>query len=80
MVDLNPKLKDSGVIDCKPQKGKCPLNCNQCFYNREGAFYTDINRSQLPSSFEVGRSIVRVNSGHDSNIDKEEVLKKNREI
>jgi hypothetical protein len=75
VVDLNPKLKDSGVIDCKPQKGKCPLDCNQCFYNREGAFYTDINRSQFPSMFEVGKNIVRVNPGHDSNIEKEEVLK-----
>jgi len=75
MVDKNPKLKNSGIIDCKPQEGKCPINCNQCFYNRENAFYTDIYSSQLPTLEEVGDDIVRVNSGHDSNIDKEIVLK-----
>lgn len=30
----NPKLVDTNLIDCKPQKGLCPMNCNQCFYNR----------------------------------------------
>ena len=75
MVELNPKLKNSGVIDCKPQTGKCPINCNQCFYNREGAFYTDIDKPQLPTLKEVEDQIVRVNSGHDSNLDKKNVLK-----
>ena len=78
MVDKNPKLKDTGVIDCKPQVGKCPINCNQCFYNREEAFYTDINKSQLPTLKEVGDNIVRVNSGHDSNINKRMVFEKTK--
>jgi len=78
MVDLNPKLKNSGIIDCKPQIGKCPNGCNQCFYNREGAFYTDVDKSQLPTIEEVGDQIVRVNSGHDSNIDKEKVLEETK--
>ena len=74
MTKRNPKQEGSNVFDCKPQSGPCPLNCNQCFYNREGAFYVDIHRPHMPSVAEVGDGIVRVNCGHDSNIDREKVI------
>jgi len=35
MYKHNPKLEGSNIIDCVPQKGPCPNNCNQCFYNRK---------------------------------------------
>ena len=64
---LNPKFEGSGIIDCKPQKGLCPLDCNQCFYNRPNAFYVDPEQPIMPTLEEVGEQIVRINSGHDSN-------------
>ena len=75
----NPKLEGSNVYDCKPQTGLCPLDCNQCFYNRPGAFYTDIDKPHMPNVKELEENdIVRVNSGHDSNIDKELVIEKTK--
>lgn len=69
----NPKQADSNLFDCVPQAGKCPMRCNQCFFNREGAFYTET--PAIPDSAEVGNGIVRMNCGHDSNLEKELVLK-----
>ena len=54
MTKRNPKQEGTNIFDCKPQTGKCPLNCNQCFYNREGAFYVDIHKPHMPSVEEVG--------------------------
>ena len=70
----NPKMEGSACIDCRPQTGECPNNCSQCFYNRPGAFYCNIDEPQIPTMVEVGDKIVRMNSGHDSNLDKELVL------
>lgn len=49
------------------------MNCNQCFFNRDGAFYTET--PAIPDPAEVGDGIVRMNCGHDSNMEKELVLK-----
>lgn len=70
----NPKQDGSSLFDCIPQKGPCPNQCNQCYYNRPGAFYLPINRPHFPSVEEVGDGIVRVNSGHDSNIQRDYVI------
>jgi len=75
MKIVNPKLLGSNIIDCKPQKGPCPNNCNQCFYNRPNAFYIDINKSIIPTASEAKDKIVRMNAGHDSNIDKQNVIR-----
>lgn len=65
----NPKQRGSNVLDCRPQTGKCPLDCNQCFYNRPGAYYEDIDRARILDVEEVSPGqIVRVNCGHDSNL------------
>ena len=69
----NPKLEGTNLYDCIPQKGPCPNNCNQCFYNH--AFYLPIDQSHMPTVEEVGDGILRVNSGHDSNIDRDFVIK-----
>ena len=78
MTKRNPKQEGSNLYDCKPQKGLCPLNCNQCFYNRPGAFYVDPEEEHLPTLEEVGDGIMRVNSGHDSNFCKKLVVEKTK--
>lgn len=51
------------------------MGCNQCFYNRPGAFYSPIEEPIFPDMFEIGeKGIVRVNSGHDSNLEKDFVI------
>jgi len=70
---MNPKLIGANIIDCIPIPGKCPNNCNPCFYNEPG-FYHDINIPLLPTLEEVGTKIVRVNSGRDSTIDFDQVI------
>jgi len=72
MTKRNPKQEGTCLYDCVPQSGKCPMNCNQCFFNREGAFYTQT--PSVPTLYDVGDGIVRMNCGHDSNIQKELVL------
>ena len=79
MVKRNPKQEGTNLWDCRPQTGKCPLNCNQCFYNRPGAFYVDINKPNIPTPEEVGDGIVRMNCGHDSNLQRELVIEIARE-
>jgi hypothetical protein len=63
----NPKLEGSNVIDCIPQTGKCSNGCVECYYNHDG-FFTDKKEPLIPTLEEVGDKIVRVNSGHDSNL------------
>jgi hypothetical protein len=51
------------------------MRCNQCFYNRPGAYYVPFNELPLlPDPKEVGDNIVRMNCGHDSNIEFESVV------
>lgn len=70
----NPKQSDSNLYDCIPQTGPCPIGCNQCFYNRPGAFYVPIDQTHFPTLEEVGDGIVRVNCGNDSNNQREHVV------
>jgi len=103
----NPKQVDSNLYDCRPQVGKCPVGCNQCFYNRVGTctkcsgrgrigitdrhsysgicdmcggtgeasvFYCNINEPNIPDPAEVGNGIVRMNCGHDSNLQRKLVI------
>jgi len=69
----NPKLKGSNIIDCIPQAGECPVKCAECFYNG-GRFYRSLAEPLLPTSEEAEGKIVRVNSGHDSNLERAQVL------
>jgi len=65
----NPKQAGTKLFDCIPQIGPCPNKCNQCFYN-----HFPIDRPHFPTLTEVGDGIVRVNSGHDSNINRDFVI------
>lgn len=73
-VRQNPKLEGSMLVDCIPQVGNCPNECLECYYNG-GGFFTDKKTPLVPTLEEVGNKIVRVNSGHDSNLQKELVLR-----
>lgn len=79
MTKRNPKQEGSNLFDCKPQSGLCPLDCNQCFYNRPGAFYVDIDKPHMPTVNEVGDGIMRVNCGHDSNFEREKVIEETKQ-
>lgn len=71
----NPKLLDSGLVDCIPQIGKCPNPCgDNCYYNQ--AFYRTLDKPLFPNASRVNkqRLLVRVNSGHDSNHDRDFVI------
>lgn len=64
----NPKQEGTSYFDCIPQAGPCPIGCNQCFFNRPGAYYVPLDQLPLvPTPEEVGDGIVRMNCGNDSN-------------
>ncbi len=51
------------------------MQCQECFFNRPGAYYVPISELPLiPDPEEVGDGIVRMNCGHDSNIEREKVI------
>lgn len=75
----NPKQEGSNIYDCRVQTGPCPVGCNQCFYNRPGAYYEDIEQPHVPYIDSL-HSIVRMNCGHDSNIDREKVIDASKEF
>lgn len=72
----NPKLEGSNIIDVIPQTGSCPLNCPSCYYNNN--FYRPLDTPLLPTLEDVGDKICRVNSGNDSNNQKELVINSTR--
>ncbi len=73
-VRQNPKLEGSTIIDCIPQVGQCSNSCIECYYNG-GGFFTDKKIPLIPTLEEAKDKLVRVNSGHDSNLQKDLVLK-----
>lgn len=70
----NPKLAGSNIIDCIPQTGECPIGCAECFYNG-GRFYRTLDESLLPDPAQTIGKVVRMNSGHDSNLEREKVIR-----
>jgi len=68
----NPKLVETNLIDCIPQVGACPNACSNCFYN--DGFYRSTKEPLIPTLEDSKGKIVRVNSGHDSNLSKASVL------
>jgi len=76
MYKENPKLKGSGVVACIPQKGKCPNDCADCFFQSGRSFLEPLedNLPNMPSLKQVGHRIVRVNDGNDSNVDRQTVV------
>ena len=72
--DKNPKMQGINVVDCIPQTGDCPIGCLECYYNGPFFFRTK-NEPLIPTQEESEGKIVRMNSGHDSNIQRELVIK-----
>lgn len=72
----NPKTKGSGILCCIPQKGKCPNNCADCFYNSERGYLEPLNDNtpNMPSYQESLGRIIRVNDGNDSNNQRSAVI------
>ena len=76
---MNPKLIGSNLIDCIPTAGPCPNKCDPCYYN-DDELRAKINFTIpiMPTLEEVGDKIVRVNSGADSSIRFDEVVKRTK--
>ena len=74
-IRRNPKQDGTNYFDCIPQTGPCPIGCNQCFFNRPGAYYVPIDQLPLvPAPENVGDGIVRMNCGNDSNNQRDLVI------
>jgi len=81
IIDCIPQVGEcpNNCLECfynKRVKAKGPLTpaLTPYYYNSEGFFRTK-DKPLIPSLADVGEKIVRVNSGHDSNIQKDLVLK-----
>lgn len=72
----NPKLIGTNIVDCIPQTGECRIKCPECFYNG-GRFFRMLSEPLMPPLDEsiYYEKIVRVNSGHDSNIQRDLVIR-----
>jgi len=70
---FNPKIKGSGIIECIPQKGLCPNNCSDCFFQSGRSYLEplDKNLPHIPSKELAKGRIVRINDGNDSNHQRE---------
>lgn len=71
----NPKCKGSGIIACIPQKGICPVRCDDCFF-QSGRSYLEPLSENLPNMAEPNDlRVYRINDGNDSNIERDYVIK-----
>ena len=72
----NPKTAGSGVIGAIPHAGLCPNGCKDCFFNRADGYLHPLseNLPNMPTPDQAEGRVVRVNDGHDSNIDREMVM------
>ena len=63
----NPKTKGSGILACVPQKGICPMKCEDCFF-QSGRSYLEPLSDNLPNiPVNIKGRIIRMNDGNDSN-------------
>jgi len=69
----NPKTAGSGILSCIPQKGTCPNNCVDCFFQSGRSYLSPLseNLPNIPSKEEAWGRVVRVNDGNDSNVQRE---------
>lgn len=81
MFKLNPKLEGSGIIECIPQTSKCPMNCDDCFFQSGRSYLEPLaeNLPHIPSKEMCKGKIVRFNDGNDSNNERELVEKTARQ-
>ena len=73
----NPKVKGSGIIECIPQIGVCPNNCEDCFFQSGRSYLEplDENLPHIPTAEMAKGRVVRINDGNDSNNQRELVEK-----
>jgi len=73
----NPKTEGSGIVCAIPHKEKCPIECPDCFFQSGRSYLEPLedNLPNMPEPDDYHQRIVRVNDGHDSNIDRELVMK-----
>jgi hypothetical protein len=73
----NPKTDGSGILAAIPQKGTCPINCEDCFFQSGRSYLEPLEKNlpNLPSKKMSKNRVVRINDGNDSNNNKEEVIK-----
>jgi hypothetical protein len=78
----NPKTQGSGIICCIPQSGRCPNNCEDCFFQSGRSYLEplDDNLPNIPPADMAEGMVVRVNDGNDSNNQFETVLNKTRQF
>ena len=69
----NPKIKGSGIIECIPQEGTCPMCCEDCFFQSGRSYLEPLteNLPHIPSAELTENRIVRINDGNDSNNQRE---------
>lgn len=69
----NPKVKSSGIIECIPQSGRCPIGCEDCFFQSGRSYLEPLseNLPHIPSSEMARGRVVRMNDGNDSNVERE---------
>lgn len=72
----NPKTAGSGIVCCIPQKGECPIKCEDCFFQSGRSFLEPLeeNLPNIPTPEMAKGKIVRMNDGNDSNVEKELVI------
>lgn len=78
----NPKTKGSGIVCAIPQKGRCPNECEDCFFQSGRSYLEPLeeNLPNMPDLEETYGRIVRVNDGNDSNIDRTNVMESVKEF
>ncbi len=72
----NPKTAGSGIVCAIPQRGRCPGECAECFFNGGRSYLEPLDERtpNMPSLAEARGRVVRVNDGNDSNVDRNIVL------
>jgi uncharacterized protein (UPF0248 family) len=70
----NPKTKGSGIVCCIPQTDRCPMNCDDCFF-QSGRSYLEPLAEKLPNipDYDLSKNVVRINDGNDSNVNPDKV-------
>lgn len=69
----NPKIKGSGIIECIPQTGRCPVGCDDCFFQSGRSYLEplDENLPHIPTEEMAKGRVVRMNDGNDSNVQRD---------
>ena len=70
----NPKTKGSGILCVIPQYHKCPIGCEDCFF-QSGRSYLEPLEKNLPNIPPTDNyHLFRINDGNDSNNKRDQVM------